>query len=136
MRLSRSSLREANLISLFIEGHQERSFSRVYDVPQKNRRLRGEKSRLFKANEVAKINEDVAGDIKGRLSTLETGPRRRRSGTPDLKFTKMTVVYILRTWDAMRTNVARGDQTDRMIKVRASLPSKGRVLKTKYHPLH
>ena len=118
-------------LNLFIEGHQERSFGRVYDVPQKNRRLRGEKGRLFKANKVAKINEDVAGDIKGCLSTLKTRPRTRRSGTPDLKFTKMTVVYILRTWDAMRTNVASGDQTDRMIKVRASLPSKGESIKNK-----
>ena len=118
-------------LNLFIEGHQERSFSRVYDVPQKNRRLRGEKGRLFRANKVAKINEDVAGDIKGCLSTLKTRPRTRRSGSPDLKFTKMTVVYILRTWDAMRTNVASGDQTDRMIKVRASLPSKGESIKNK-----
>ena len=31
----------------------------------------------------------------------------------------------------MRTNVASGDQTDRMIKVRASLPSKGESIKNK-----
>ena len=61
-------------LNLFIEGHQERSFSRVYDVPQKNRRLRREKGRLFKAYKVAKINEDVASDIKGCLSRLKTRP--------------------------------------------------------------
>ena len=116
-------------LDLFIQGHQERSFSGVYDAPQKNRRLRGEKGRLFKANKVAKINEDAAGDIC--LSTLKTRPRKRRSGTPDLKLTKMTVVYILTTWDAMKTDVASGDQTDRMIKVRASLPSKGESIKNK-----
>ena len=31
----------------------------------------------------------------------------------------------------MRTNVASGDQTDRVIKVRASLPSKGESIKNK-----
>lgn len=118
-------------VNLFIERHQERSFSRVYDVPQKNRHLHGEKGRLCKANKVAKINEDAAGDIKGCLSTLKIRPRTRRSGTPDLKFTKMTVVYILGTWDTMRTNVASGDQTNRMIEVRASLPSKGESIKNK-----
>ena len=50
---------------------------------------------------------------------------------PDLKFTKMMDVYILRTWDATKTNVASGDQTDKMIKVRASLPSKGESIKNK-----
>ena len=61
-------------LNLFIEGHQERNFSRVYGVPQKNRHLHREKGRLFKANKVAKINEDVAGDIKGCLSMLKTRP--------------------------------------------------------------
>ena len=55
---------------------------------------------------------------------------------PDLKFTKMMVVYILRTWDATRMNVASGDQTDKMIKVALAFHLKGRVLKTKYHPFH
>ena len=123
-----STRRELNLV---IKGHQERGFSRVYDVPQKDWRLRGEKGRLFKANKVAKINEDAAGHIMGCLSTLKTRPGTRRSGTPDLKFTKMTVVYILRTWDAKRRNVASGDQTDRMIKVRTSLPFKGESVKNK-----
>lgn len=118
-------------VNLFIERHQEHSFSGVYDVPQKNRHLRGEKGPLCQANKVAKIDEDAAGDIKGCLSTLKIRPRTRRSGTPDLKFTKMTVVYILGAWDAMRTNVASGDQTDRMIKVRTSLPSKGESIKNK-----
>ena len=118
-------------LNLIIEGHQERSFRKVYDVPQKNRHLRREKGRLFKAYKVAKINEDVAGDIKGCLSRLKTRPWTRRSGTPDLKFTKMMDVYILRTWDATKTNVASGDQTDKMIKVRTSLPSEGESIKNK-----
>lgn len=59
-------------LNLFIKGHQERSFSRVYDASQKNRHLRREKGRLFKAYKVAKINEDVAGNIKGCLSRLKT----------------------------------------------------------------
>lgn len=40
-------------------------------------------------------------------------------------------IYILRTWDVTRRNVASGDQTDRMMKVGASLPSKGEGIKNK-----
>ena len=47
----------------------------------------------------------------------------------------MMDVYILRTWDATKTNVASGDQTDKMIKVRASLPSEGESIKNKGPPI-
>lgn len=40
-------------------------------------------------------------------------------------------IYILRTWDVTRRIVASGDQTDKMMKVRASLPSKGEGIKNK-----
>ena len=71
--LSKSSLMEANLTFL-IEGHQKRGFNRVYDIPQKDRHLCRDKGGLFKANEVAEIDEDVASDIKGCLSALKIRP--------------------------------------------------------------
>ena len=49
----------------------------------------------------------------------------------NLKLPKMTVVDILGTRDAMRTNVAGSDQTDGMIQVRTSFPSKGECVKNK-----
>lgn len=55
---------------------------------------------------------------------------------PDLKFTKIMVVYISKTWDAMRKNVANGDQTDRMKRYVLAFHSKGRVFKTKYHQFY
>lgn len=88
-----------------------------------------DKSGLFKANEVAKIDEDVTGDIKGCLSTLKVRPRTWRSATADLKLPKMAVIYILGTGYTMRTNVTGRDQTDRMIQVRAGLPTKGEGIK-------
>lgn len=74
--------------------------------------------------------------MKVCLSTLKTRPRRGRSGMPDLKFTKIMVVYISKTWDAMRKNVANGDQTDRMKRYVLAFHSKGRVFKTNYHQFH
>jgi len=49
----------------------------------------------------------------------------------DLKLSKMMVVNILETRDTMTTNVACSDQTDRMVQVRTSFPSKGESLKNK-----
>ena len=87
------------------------------------------KSGLFKTNEVAKIEEDVTCDIKGCLSTLKVRPRTWRGITADLKLPKMAVVYVLGTGYTMRTNITSSNQTDRMIQVRASLPTKGEGIK-------
>ena len=59
----------------------------------------------FKANEVAKIDEDVTHDIKGCLSALKVRPQTRWSITADLKLPKMTVIYILGTGTTMRMNI-------------------------------
>lgn len=91
----------------------------MYDIPRKDLHLRRGNSRRFKANKVAKMDEEVASDIKGCF----------RSITLNLKLPKMTghqyVINILATLDTMRTDVAGSDQTDEMIQVRTSFPSKG-----------
>ena len=98
---------------------------------QKSRRLCGYKSGLFKANELAKIDEDVTCDIKGCLSTLKVRPRTWRGITADLKLPEMAVVNVLGTGYTMRTNITSSNQTDRMIQVHASLPTKGEGIKNK-----
>ena len=98
---------------------------------QKSRRLCGYKSGLFKANELAKIDEDVTCDIKGCLSTLKVRPRTWRGITADLKLPEMAVVNVLGTGYTMRTNITSSNQTDRMIQVRASLPTNGEGIKNK-----
>ena len=70
-------------LNLLIEGINKCSLSRIYDIPQKNRRLQGNKGRLFKAHEIAEIDEDVAGGINSLLGTLETRPRARMVEAPD-----------------------------------------------------
>ena len=52
----------------------------------------------------------------------------------DLKLPEMAVVYVLGTGHTMRTNIASGNQTDRMIQVRASLPTKREGIKNKVPP--
>ena len=84
----------------------------------------GYKSGLFKANEVAKIDEDVTCNIKGCLSMLKVRLRTWRGITADLKLPEMAVVYVLGTGYTMGTNITSSNQTDRMIQVRASLPTK------------
>ena len=49
----------------------------------------------------------------------------------DLKLPEMAVVYVLGTGYTMRTNITSSNQTDRMIQVRASLPTKGEGIKNK-----
>ena len=47
---------------LLIKRHQKHNVSKIYDIPQKNRRLRGNKGRLPKAKEIAETDE---GDGSG-----------------------------------------------------------------------
>ena len=49
----------------------------------------------------------------------------------DLKLPEMAVVYVLGTGYTMRTNITSSNQTDRMIQVHASLPTKGEGIKNK-----
>ena len=96
--------------NLLVKGHQERSFNRVYDIPQKkNWLLCRDERRLFKANEVTEIDEDVTGC----LSALKVRPQTRSSVTADLKLPKMTVIYILGTGNTMRTNITGRDYVHR-----------------------
>ena len=44
---------------------------------------------------------------------------------------EMAVVYLLGSGHTMRTNITSSNQTDRMIQVRASLPTKGEGIKNK-----
>ena len=45
--------------------------------------MQGNKGRLFKAHEIAEIDEDVAVGINSLLGTLETRPRVRMVEAPD-----------------------------------------------------
>ena len=52
----------------------------------------------------------------------------------DLKLPEMVVVYVLGTGHTMRTNIASGNQTDRIIQVCTSLPNKREGIKNKVPP--
>ena len=92
--------------------------------------MHGNKGRLFKANEIAEIDEDVADGISSLLGTLETRPRTRMVEAPDYD----NHLYI-ESRNTVGANGTSGDQTSRVINVRASLPPRGKIIKNKLPPI-
>ena len=68
---------------------------------------------------------------KGLPEHTESQTTTWRGITAALKLPEMAVIYVLGTGYTMRTNITSSNQTDRMIQVHASLPTKGEGIKNK-----